>query len=188
MGRFEQVMDHGVDLRTRTLFLVGDVDGESVARLVAGLHVLVYAGAGTVQLVLASAGGDVDGGLALYDALTTCPNPVLVEAYGVCQSMAALILQAGDWRNLAPECRVMVHPGGGSIGDSTPQALLQTAAEVAHLHRRYTEILAARSTNPTLLKSLCGRESYMSAHEAVKLGLADHVLPVRRRSSRKRAT
>lgn len=166
----------GVDVANRTIYLIGAVDMEMAGRAVVALDVLGQE-AGPIRVILASAGGDVDAGFAIYDAIRTCPQPVLVEGYGLVQSMATCIMQAATVRVLAPECRVMVHEGSVGLHEVSPKKLEDLTREIVFLHDRYCAIISERSGLPLdRARELCGQDTFMSAEQAVKWGLADAIL------------
>jgi ATP-dependent Clp protease protease subunit len=167
-----------VDEARRTIYLVGAIDEAMLAEALAGLRALA-AKPKPIYIVLASSGGGVDEGMALYDAIRTCPRRVIVEVVGYAQSMAMLVLQAAAERRLSPEARLLIHDGEAGVGPASPDVLNATVREMQHLDQRYYEILAQRAQQPVeLIRSLCKAETYMSAEEAVDAGLADAILRV----------
>ena len=174
--RLGAALGTGVDVANRTIYLIGVVDMEMAGRAVVALD-LMGQESGPIRILLASAGGDVDAGFAIYDAIRTCPQPVLVEGYGLVQSMATCIMQAATVRVLAPECRVMVHEGSVGLHEVSPRKLEDLTREIVFLHDRYCAIISERSgLSLDKARELCGQESFMSAEEAVGLGLADAIL------------
>ena len=131
---------------------------------------------GPINIILASHGGEEDSGWAIYDAIKNTKAPVTITAYGMCQSMAALIIQAADTRILMPECRFMIHNGSAAMQAGVTQ-LLSMAKETEELTKKYYEFLAERSGHTVKkIQSLCNRETYFSAQEAVAFGFADKVM------------
>lgn len=169
-------VDSGMDAATRTLFLFGAVSDESVARLVVALEIMGES-RDPIRLVISSCGGDVDAGFTLYDALRVCQAPVIVDAYGVCQSIAVLILSAASLRRATPETRFMVHPGSATVSDMAPRALVDISKEILVLHERYASIIGERAgMTPAVAKAMCAKESFMSAEEALTSGLIDGII------------
>lgn len=174
--RLYPTLESGVDAIGRTIYLFGPIAEDRAARTAAALGVLAL-GEGPTRIVLSSPGGDVDAGMAIYDAIRLHPHPVIVDVIGQAQSAAVLVLQAGSLRRLSPEARVMVHEGQAGVEGVTPRTLAQIAAEVQFMFGRYEAILAQRSGKPLAeMRRLCSQESYMSAGQAVAIGLADEVL------------
>jgi ATP-dependent Clp protease protease subunit len=159
----------------RQVFLVGAV-GDEMAKMV--LVALSYfdESEGEVDLVLVSGGGSESAGWAIYDAIRLAKNPVRITAFGLCQSMAALILQAADKRVLAPECRFMIH--NGSVGmEATVGQVRALSKEIEFLTQKYYKTLSVRSgVSISQIKEMCDKETFLSAEQTVKLGFADKVL------------
>jgi ATP-dependent Clp protease protease subunit len=176
--RYDSIAMDGVDLPERTLFLTGDIDYEMAQRVQAGLGVLSASGAGVIRVVLSSNGGDEDAGFLIFEAIRGCANRVLVIGSGSVMSVAALILQAGDWRLLTPACRVMVHGGNAKLKNNIHQQMhvVEVAKEMEVRTRQYATLIAERAgLKPSRVMSWCRRDKFFSADEAVRMGLADGV-------------
>lgn len=164
-----------IDDESRQVFLVGAV-GDKMAELVLVALNHFDDTDGEVNLTLVSGGGSESSGWAIYDAIRLAKNPVKITAYGLCQSMAALILQAADSRVLAPECRFMIH--NGSVGmEATVGQVRALSKEIEYLTQKYYKTLSARSgLSVEKIQDMCDKETFLSADQAVKLGFADKVL------------
>lgn len=171
------VLTHGLDLLTRTIYLVGSVDESMAFRLVASLDTL-DASDGPIRIVLISGGGEEGSGFAIYDLIKMARNPTIIDCYGAVQSIAALMLQAGTVRRLSPEARFMIHNGHMELDGSVYQGtMVALARESKYLTTRYQEAFVARSgQTPRDIKRWCDDERYFSAEEAVTLGFADVVI------------
>jgi ATP-dependent Clp protease protease subunit len=167
---------------TREIYLVGTVSEEMSSSVLPAIRQL-DATKGAVAFIINSSGGEVDSGWAIYDAIHLMRNKTVAYCYGVCMSIATLILQACDQRVLAPNCRFMIH--NGSVACDTSYA--ETVAlinEVEGLSDRHHRVLAERSViSLDKIKKMCQRDTYMSAEEAVEFGFADGILlaPKKRR-------
>lgn len=169
-------LETGVDAAGRTIFFFGGIDDEAVARAVVALEVFDRTD-GPVRIVLCSSGGDVPAGMTLYDAIRMAHNPVIIDVYGECKSMAVLVLQAGSLRRASPESRLMVHQGSVGLDPVPTGALGDISREIERMHDRYCEILAERSGQPIRsIQRLCSKESYMSVDAAKELGLLDETM------------
>jgi ATP-dependent Clp protease, protease subunit len=125
-----------------------------------------------------SPGGEVTGGLAIYDTMQVLRCPVATFCVGQAASMASFLLAAGSKgkRSALPHARVMIHQ---------PLAGFQGKATDIEIHAR--EILKARETINALYAQHTGqpadkiardteRDNFMSAAEAKDYGLIDQVL------------
>lgn len=175
-------MNTGVDFESRTIYLVGEVDGHMLHRFVTSFEALDKA-PGPIRVVLSTPGGSEPDGYAIYDLMRIANNPTIVEGYGAVQSIGALILQAADIRLLAPECRVMVHNGSVEFGQAlNTDTLVAIGQEVNRNNKRYQEALASRSNlSSNKVRELIDKETYMSAGECVQWGFADGVITVPQR-------
>lgn len=170
----------GSEFQSRTLFLVGDVDEKLSHQLLVGLRLLDES-PGQIRVVLNSGGGVESDGYAIYDALRAAKNRIVIEAYGACQSIAAVIMQAGDRRLMSREAQFMVHHGVIPMSAEEQQDMVvMTAERIKQENARYHRILARRSKLPLdQVARLCQAETFMSAREAIRYGFADALVPAR---------
>lgn len=164
------------DLERRTIYVVDEIDAEVTHRFLMVLDKLAEIDK-PIRVVLNSNGGDVAGGFAIYDAIKGCGVPVVIDAYGEASSIAALILQAGTLRRMAPECRFMIHDGSINLGDVGAAQLISQAKEFETVNQRHNLILA-RVSGLTVAEvtAYCSKETYLSAEQCVGMGFADLVL------------
>jgi ATP-dependent protease ClpP protease subunit len=123
-----------------------------------------------------SPGGRVFDGFALVGALQDHPGPVLTVADGLAASAASLILQAGDTRAMRAGSRVMIHHVASAVWGNAA-AMRREADVIDSLSRSAAEIYAARSGRPAAeYTAAMDAETWFSADEAIRAGLADVVL------------
>ena len=182
--------EHGVCLRTRTVFIDGDNDEEnfeitmkSARRDIKNLQLLDSLspeGTRPIYVRLNCSGGDVLAGMAIYDAITSCVNKVIVYAHNA-MSMGSIILQAGDERILYPNATVMIHNGTVSRAGS-PKTVENWQKYDKSMDTRHEDIYLAKikEKKPRFtrkqLQDMLEHDTILSAQEAVDLGLADKIL------------
>jgi ATP-dependent Clp protease protease subunit len=171
-------MSAGVHLGTRRIFLTGEVDTEMAARFMVAFRCL-DATKGEIYITLDSEGGSMDQGFAIYDTIRLSNNAVIVDVVGNAQSIAALILQAGDVRRATPEARIMIHQGKLYTGQEAFAAddLKEQGRELAYSNQRYYRALSEKSKLPVKeVVKLCKKDTYFSSAEAKQHGLIDIVI------------
>lgn len=131
-----------------------------------------------IYLYINSPGGVVTAGLAIYDTMQYITCPVATLCMGQAASMGALLLGAGTagMRYALPHSRIMIHqPSGGFRGQATDIDI--HAKEVLRLKSMLNGIMAHHTGQTTgKIAKLTERDTFMSAEEALKLGLIDKVL------------
>ncbi|GAC1667248.1 MAG: hypothetical protein NVS9B9_27680 [Ktedonobacteraceae bacterium] len=179
--RLSSVLGATVDVEARTIYLVGEVDDAMVYRFLVGFRLLDSV-PGDITVVLSSTGGSEHAGYTIYDAIRLSENRVIIDGFGVVQSIASAILQAGDVRRLSPECRFMIHNGSMTITDTVGiNEFLSLAKETQSTASRYYVILAERSSlSAKKIANLCRDETYMTAAQAIANGFADCVISPKR--------
>jgi len=174
----------GIYLPTKTLYM-GEEDGTEhtmVEKTIKGLHILdTVAGGNTITIIMNNYGGDEYYGMAIYDAIKQCKNRTIIEATGYVMSMGALILQAADERIMAPNATMMIHYGSMYFeGHSLDMKM--ASKENDRLCKMIEDILLKRikKKNPDYtrekLQELMKFDKFLTAKEAIKLGLADKLI------------
>ena len=176
----DKLMDHGVDLSSRTVFITDDIEEYSVNPAIMALHVLDRT-TGDITIRLTTNGGDWYAGMALYDAIKACENPVKIVGMGKVMSMGGIILQAADERILTPNATILVHYGsdwaGGHVKDMKRRADENERTGVVMEDIFLARIREKHPSYPReMFKQKFAFDVYMSAKEAVDLGLADEIL------------
>lgn len=129
-----------------------------------------------INLMVASPGGDVFDGIAIYNALRTHDARINVRVDSLAASIASVIVQAGDTRSMVSGSQMMIHKAWTlAIGSADD---LRTTAEVLDVQDEIiSEIYAERSGGDAAdFLALMADEKWMKAAEAVELGLADQVI------------
>jgi ATP-dependent Clp endopeptidase proteolytic subunit ClpP len=127
-----------------------------------------------------SPGGSVFDGVAIYNALKRHDAAVTVWIDGIAASIASIIAMAGDQVVMPENAMLMLHdPSGLAVGTATDMRAMAEA-----LDRMKTGMVAAyrdkSGRDDAEIEALMAAETWLSAQEAVDLGLADRVdQPVR---------
>src|SRR3954453_17895244 len=129
-------------LRERVIFVGTPID-DQVANLVVAqlLHLESDDPEKDINMYINSPGGQVYGGLAIYDTMQFIKPDVATTCVGVAMSMGALLLTGGaaGKRAALPNSRILIHqPSGGYEGK---QADIEIhAREILELRKRMDEI------------------------------------------------
>ena len=164
--------------------LQGSVDDQSSAAIVA---MLLYLDADNpekpVSLYINSPGGSVTAGMAIYDTMQYIQSEVQTICLGQAASMGSLLLCGGaaGKRYCLPHSSIMVHqPSGGYAGTASDIAIhAQQILKVREqLNKIYSLHLAAAGKQMGLedINKMLERDKFMSAHEALQMGLIDEIL------------
>lgn len=169
----------------RLVNLVGRIDGEAVYRLVEQLYRCEDNGE-PITVMITSPGGSLDCGLAIFDHLRAIRQPIITMAFGCANSIATVILQAGDYRLASPNATIQVHNAFAELeGDFDFVRLKELAQEMTVTQRRLEKILAEATEQPrAVVREWCQKERKFTARQAIKAGLVDRLN--RRRGRRRR--
>jgi ATP-dependent Clp protease, protease subunit len=168
------VLESGTDHLLRRLYLYGCIDDEVAYRFAVGFNQLDQID-GDIHVHLATYGGEVESGLAIFDTIRMSRNRVVIFGIGPVMSMGAVILQAGDQRVLAENARICLHDGHARL-ESTLLKLAAMGREAAAIVDTMASIVATRSgLSLENVRKLMRDETFLTAHEAVEQGIADMV-------------
>ena len=196
---FEEILGHGVDFKNRRIYfgldaefeesLGGEFKWESVELVIRALHKMAsdYKHA-PIELHMSSYGGNTDEMLRLYDAIQICPCQIKFYGSGKIMSAATWIMSGCDERYLTPNTQVMLHKWRGDAGYQTEtDAKIDMDHYGGWLTERLNDIFAENSKMPAeFWEEVTKRDLYLTADEAVTLGLADFITPFKKRGNLRR--
>ncbi len=165
----------------RIIYLSGEVNEHSIAQVIAGIVILTNQDPhAPITLLVSTYGGSVDEMFSLYDVIKHVSCPIHTVGLGKIMSAGVLILASGKkgCRTIGQSARVMIHSiTAGSEG--TPFQLKNDLRETER-QQKLMEDMLLRETKMTraklsqIMKS--GVDSYLSAQEALKLGIVDAII------------
>ena len=146
-----------------------------------------------ISLFINSPGGSVTSGLAIYDTMQFIKPDVATYVMGQACSMGSFLAQAGakGKRFVLPESRTMIHRVSsgtrGTSGSVHVQELqfedaVRAMGESKRLNERLTQLYVKHNTAGKDYEELFETmkfDTFLSAEEAVKYGLADQVVEQR---------
>ena len=173
----------------RTVGLFTDIGEEKVAELV---HALLFLNETNkdnedkpkepIEFYISTYGGAADDMFALYDVMRQVKNLTEIHTIGMGKVMSAgvLLLAAGTKgkRKIGKYCRVMIHSAIAGSHGSLPNLLNEMEA-LQGLQESYIDALVAETKmTKTQIKKMLERKVnvYLSAEEAVELGIADIII------------
>lgn len=131
-----------------------------------------------INLYINSAGGDVKTGLAIYSQLSRKECEITGYVDGFACSIASVILMACDRVILYPTSLIMIHCASGALYGNA-DAHRQFADDLDIISNSATEAYLAKAggkLNRETLDELLKAESWLSAADCLKYGLADEII------------
>lgn len=180
-------------LKDRIIMLDTDVNEHTASLIVAQLLFLESQGNEDINFFINSPGGLVTAGLSIYDTMQFIRPDVATYVLGQAASMGSFLAQAGaaGKRFVLPESRTMIHRVSsgtpGTRGSIHVQELQfedakRTFEESQRINKRLTELYVKHNTagkNYEEMFEAMKFDTFLSAEEAVKWGLADKVISKR---------
>lgn len=169
-------------LKERIIFLTGGVNDHVSSLICAQLLFLESENPKKdISFYINSPGGVVTSAFAMYDTMQYIKPEVSTVCIGQAASAGSLLLTAGadDKRFSLPHSRIMIHqPHGGAQGQASDIEI--QAKEILRLRAKLNDIYV-KHTGKKLseIEKAMDRDNFMSADEAKKFGLIDHVVDKR---------
>jgi ATP-dependent Clp protease protease subunit len=169
-------------LKDRIIFLGTAIDG-NVANLIIAQLLFLENESATKDIIMYinSPGGHVTAGLAIYDTMQYIKPAVSTVCIGMAASMGAVLLAGGakGKRFTLPNAEVMIHqPLGGAEGQASDIRI--HAEHIIKTKDRLNGILARHTGQPlSTIEKDTDRDFFMTAEEAKKYGLVDHIIKER---------
>lgn len=135
-----------------------------------------------IEFILSTPGGSADDMFALYDVMRLVREQCDIVTFGLGKVMSAgvLLLAAGTKgkRKIGKNCRVMIHSVIGGTSGSFHN-LENEFNELRYMQKAYLSALAAETgVSEKKLRAMINTKVnvYLSAEEAVKMGIADIII------------
>jgi len=185
--------------KLRTVGVMGDINDDASAEVVFGLLSLQNSAVHyepvdiededsemkevimPIDMVISTPGGNADDMFAIYDTMRSIREEVPIKTRGIGKVMSAgvVLLAAGTKgeRSIGKNCRIMLHSViGGHVG---PMHQLDVEMEeIRNIQDQYIAVLSEETKmTKRYLRSLMKKKVnvYLSATEAVELGIADKI-------------
>lgn len=181
-------------LKDRIVMLDNEVSSHSASLIVSQMLYLEAEDPDSdILFYINSPGGSVTAGLSIYDTMQFIKPDVSTIVIGQAASMGSFLAQAGapGKRIVLPESRTMIHRvSSGTRGTSGSVHVQELEFEDAkrhldeskYLNKRLTELYVRHNSKNKSYDDLFDTmkfDTFLSAEEAVKYGLADEVIEKR---------
>lgn len=186
MSSANEVLSDQYLLRKNQIYLFGVIDTGMAARVIPQMHYIEQKMIDEnlpredriLTLLINSPGGSVSDGLAIYDTINMLDCKVRTICVGLAASMGAFLLSSGSrgMRLALPNSEILIHqPLGGAQGQASD--IIIAAKHIEHTRKTLNAILAM-NTGKTIQQIArdTDRDYTMTAQEAARYGLIDHVL------------
>jgi len=171
-------------MKERVIFFSGEVEENMCNVAIAQLLFLEAENPeAPISMYVKSPGGSVYDGLAVYDVMQYIKCPVHTYVAGWAASMGSFIAQAGEagHRYILPRAMTMIHqPSSGTRGKVSDMEI--DLIESIRIKKEMTELYVKHNSKGKTYEDfvpLLDRDKWLTAVQAVELGLADHIVDKR---------
>lgn len=168
-------------MKERVIFFTGPVETNMCNIAVAQMLFLEAENPDApINMYINSPGGSVYSGMAVYDVMQYVKSPVHTYVTGMAASMGSFIAQAGEpgHRYILPHAITMIHqPSSGSEGKVSDMEIdfIESQRIKVEMTELYVKHNSQGKTYDEFVK-LLDRDKWLTAPQAVELGLGDHVI------------
>ncbi len=173
-----------LQIAERIVYLAGEVSEQSIAHVTATIIALANQDKSSpIKLIISTYGGSVDEMFSLYDVMKYVPCPIHTIAIGKVMSAGVLLVASGSKGNrlIGKSTRIMIHPISAGM-EGTVFTMDNEMAETRRMQQLMEELLLAETKmTKTQLSQIMkkGHDTYITAKEAVKLGIVDAIFEPR---------
>ena len=131
-----------------------------------------------IYLLIDSPGGEINAGLALYNACQYVSNDIVTIGVGMCASMGSFLLSSGTKgkRFSFKDCEIMYHrASGGCAGNSADaKILVERLLKDQDTVNSYLAEFSGMTVEE--IEKLTDRDNFMTSKEALEYGFIDRVI------------
>ena len=172
-------------LKDRIIFLGEDVNSTTASLVIAQMLFLESEDPDKeISFYINSPGGSITDGMAIVDTMNYIKCPVSTICIGLAASMGSVLLASGEKgkRFATPNSEILIHQpliSGGLSGQTTEIKI--HADHMVKTREKLNKLLSER-TGQSLeqIEKDTERDHYMTAEEALKYGLIDEIIDVRK--------
>src|SRR5450755_2748293 len=179
MNRYREMTLEEMLLENRVIFLVGEINHASAARVyMQMLYLQSVKRDQDINFYINSPGGVVDDTLAMYDIMRFITCDIATYCIGRAESGGAVVFMAGKKgkRFILPNAKVMIHQPFGGVYGQTADIEIQ-AEEILKTKNTLINILAkCTGQPPERVREDSERDRFFDAKQAVEYGICDEVI------------
>lgn len=180
-----QSMRHRREVEAAGYYFLGDIDDQAAERFSESLLLMAIARQGDttapITVYINSGGGSVGSGIAIMEMIykTRADYEVKINTVvtGFAYSMGAIVFQAGDQRLMGSYSTLMLHSPQWFIAGSDQRIFTDYAVLADHYKNLVANLFAQRTGKHDAAWwqefIYSGRDRFLTAREAIELGLAD---------------
>jgi len=171
------LLDRGIDIISRRVQLVGEVNSDMFIRVDTALSLLKDK-KNPVTFIINSEGGHVSDALGIVGRMEASGMRIITEGYGVVESAATMILAAGTKRRMARTCRLMHHEGSYNM-EGAHDSIKHLVEEFDKNERMWCDLLGEytkKNSDFWRTKGIGGKDYYISAQECLDYGVIDEII------------
>ena len=165
-------------LKSRTIFISGEVNQELAEKVATQLLILQEMGDEPIKVFINSQGGHVEAGDTIHDMIKFIKPKVIVIGTGWVASAGITIYLAAEKENRysLPNTRYMIHqPLGQCRGQATDLHI--EAIEIARVRERINKIISTATNQPLeKVENDTDRNYWLNCEEAVEYGIVNKVI------------
>jgi ATP-dependent Clp protease protease subunit len=175
---YENIFEYNVNFKERVIYLNNEINEGSLELIQKAFDELDKTKDMPIKIEISSYGGSIYDMLGIIDRIKASPCHVITRGFGKIMSAATFILASGDERYVGTHSWIMIHEMSDVIKgkiSTMEHDMKHNNAIQKQMYKMYEDFSASKLSAKQWAK-LCEKDHYISAEDALKLGLVDHVI------------
>jgi ATP-dependent Clp protease protease subunit len=176
--RLEYLFENCIDLKHRIIRITGPIGDATFEDFDVQITELEKQNPRkTITVRINSPGGSVYDALAIVGRMKASKCPIVTEGYGHIMSAATMVLAAGDKRKISKFAHFMHHKSSYMVGGDH-DSIVEEVAQMEREERLWSKWMSEMSDKSEKFwyDSAKKKNFYMSAEEALKIGVVDEIV------------
>lgn len=163
----------------RQIFINGEVTAQDMDYAIAQVLALNAEDPDSdIYIIIDSPGGEVNAGLALYNACQYVSNDIVTIGIGMCASMGSFLLASGTKgkRFSFKDCEIIFHRVSGGYNGTSADVRIYAERLLEEQGKLNGYLSEFSGLSIDKIKKITDRDNFMTPEEAMKNGFIDRVI------------
>lgn len=175
--RNELFISSGIDLGSRSIQIIGDIDENMFRKVETGISLLEDGCRKAITLKINSNGGSPEDAMAIVGRMQASNCQIITEGYGMIASAATLIFVAGNKRKMSEYAKFMTHQCGYELGGKHIEVYRYVMEQEKNerIAAEFMEKFSTKTAEFWYALNKNGKDTYFTAKECLEHGLIEEI-------------
>lgn len=171
------VFDRGVNLKTRTIQLSGDIDSDTFKLIDSGISEMEHESKKAITIKINSTGGSPYDAMAIVGRIKESKCQIITKGYGAIMSAASIVLASGNKRYVSRYAWFMHHESQYDVGENGHHKIKEYVQQMEREERFWSKCMAELTLETEEFWYSAGqnKDTYFLAEKLLELGVVDEI-------------